>query len=236
MKLNEDQIKQLHYHINAKQIPYTEVRDEVLDHYQTALENESERPMQEVLTELDKTFTLQYCREVAESYLDSLKAEYPKMFKVKLFELFRLEKIWIPIILFAFVISLPHWVKNGRMLMHLVNLIMLTGLVLEGLVIDWSYPKRKIKHHYRLIDDKTILAQKKAAVPKGFAVLHILILIIVLLPVFFISILELGEAENPTFFFEPPYLYGTIIGLWLFFLMTLARFNAQRAMVKPQIH
>jgi hypothetical protein len=236
MNLNEDQIKQLHFHINAKQIPYTEVRDEVLDHYQTALENESERTMKEVLAELDKTFTLQYCREVAESYLDSLKAEYPKMFKVKLFDLFRLEKIWIPIILFAFVISLPNWVKNAGMLMHLVNLIMLSGLVLESLVIDRSYPKRKIKHHYRLIDDKTILAQKKAAVPKGFAVLHILILIIVFVPVLVVHLLELGEAVRPTFFFEPPYVYGTVIGLWLFFLMTLARFNAQRAMVKPQIH
>jgi len=236
MKLSIDQIKQLHYHINAKQIPYTEVRDEVLDHYQTALENESERPMQEVLTELDETFSLQYCREVAESYMDSLKAEYPKMFKEKLFDLFRLEKIWIPIILFAFVISLPNWVKNGGALMHLVNLIMLTGLVLEGLVIDQSYPKRKIKHHYRAIDDKTILAQKKAAVPKGFAMLHILILIIVFVPVLVVHLLELGEAVRPSFFFEPPYIYGTVIGLWVFFLMTLARFNAQKAMVKPQIH
>jgi hypothetical protein len=236
MNLNEDQIKQLHFHINAKQIPYTEVRDEVLDHYQTALENEKGRPMKEVLAELDETFTLQYCREVAESYLDSLKAEYPKMFKEKLFELFRLEKIWIPIILFAFVISLPNWVKNGGVLMHLVNLIMLSGLVLEGLVIDRSYPKGKIKHHYRAIDDKTILAQKKAAVPKGFAALHVLILIIVFVPVLVVHLLELGEAVRPTFFFEPPYVYGTIIGLWLFFLMTLARFNAQKAMVRPQIH
>lgn len=236
MKLNEDQIKQLHYHINGKRIPYTKVRDEVLDHYQTALENELERPMKEVLAELDKTFTLQYCREVAESYLDSLKAEYPKMFKEKLFDLFSIEKIWIPIILFAFVISLPNWVKNAGVLMHLINLIMLTGLVLEGLVIDRSYPKRKIKHHYRAVDDKTILAQKKAAVPKGFAGLHVLVMVIVLLPVLFIYILGFGEAENPTFFFEPPYVYGTVIGLWLFFLMTLARYNAQKAVVKPQIY
>ena len=234
MKLSEEDIKQLHYHINAKRIPYTEVRDEVLDHYQTALENESERPGEEVLAELDTIFTPQYCKDVAESYLDSLKAEYPRMFKGKLFDLFRTEKIWIPILILAFAISLPNWVKNAGMLMHLLNLILLTGLALEDYMISRSYPRRS-KHHYRTMDDKTILALKKAAVPRGFAILPVLILLIVLGPLLVVNLLDLVAVKSPVFFFEPPYVYGTVMGIWLFFLMTVARFNARKAMVKPQL-
>lgn len=91
MKLSEKDIETLHYHINGKHIPYIEVRDEVLDHYLSALEQEEERSMAEVLAELDQTFTIGYCRQTAREYLQNLKAEYPMQFKKELLALFSLK-------------------------------------------------------------------------------------------------------------------------------------------------
>ncbi|MGY6559426.1 MAG: hypothetical protein ACXIT9_09095 [Nitritalea sp.] len=69
MKLTEKNIETLHYHINAKQIPYIEVRDEVLDHYLSALEQEEERSMEEVLAELDQTFNWSTIRQMEKHQL-----------------------------------------------------------------------------------------------------------------------------------------------------------------------
>ena len=88
MKLNKDQIEQLHYHINGKLTPYIEVRDEVLDHYQTALELEEEKTMEEVLKELDQTFTIDYCKKIAKNYIHELKSEYPFLLKNKIIFIF----------------------------------------------------------------------------------------------------------------------------------------------------
>lgn len=236
MKLKEDQIKQLHYHINGKLIPYTEIRDEILDHYQTALEMEEEKSMEDVLKSLDQTFTLDYCHEASENYLKSLKSEYPVQFKNKFFELFQKEKVWIPILLLAFVISLPSWIRDINMLFHLVNFILLTGLTLENWIITKSYPNKKIKHHYRLVDDKPSFAMLRAAAPKDFAVLHVLVMLLIFLPIGAQYLFEVVEDGNSNFFFQPPYLYGVTVCLWLFFLMTIARYHARKAMAKPRIN
>jgi hypothetical protein len=236
MKLTEDQIKQLHYHINAKQIPYTEVRDEVLDHYQTALEAEKEKTMEEVFKSLDQTFTLGYCNQASENYLNSLKSEYPKQFKKNFFNLFQKEKVWVPILLLAFVLSLPSWIQNANMLFHLVNLSLLTGLMLENWIISRSYPNKKIKHHYRSIDDKPTFAQLRAAAPKGFGILHVAVMLLIFLPIGALYIIEAVEDSTSYFFFQPPFLYATTVCLWLFFLMTIARYQARKAMVKPKVN
>jgi hypothetical protein len=236
MKLTGNQIKQLHYHINAKLIPYTEVRDEILDHYQTALEAEENKSMEEILKSLDQTFTVEYCREASENYLNSLKTEYPTQFKSKFFSLFQKEKVWIPILLLAIVISLPNWIRNANMLFHLVNLSLLTGLMFESWIISRSYPNKKIKHHYRLVDDKPTFAMLRAAAPRGFAVLHVLVMLLIFLPIGALYIFEVVEDKSTSFFFQPPYLYATTVCLWLFFLLTIARFHARKAMAKPQIN
>jgi hypothetical protein len=235
MKLAEDQIEKLHYHINSKLIPYTEVRDEILDHYQTALEAEEEKSIKEVLKSLDQTFTVSYCREASENYLSSLKSEYPIQFKSKFFSLFQKEKVWIPILLLAFVLSLPSWIRYANMLFHLVNLSLLTGLMFENWIISRSYTNKKIKHHYRLVDDKPTFAMLRAAAPKGFAVLHVLVMLLIFLPIGALYIFEVVEESTSNFFFQPPYLYATTVCLWLFFLMTIARFHARKTMAKPRI-
>jgi hypothetical protein len=235
MKLAEDQIEKLHYHINAKHIPYTEVRDEILDHYQTALEAKENKSMEEILKSLDQTFTVGYCREASENYLNSLKSEYPDLFKNKFLSLFQKEKVWVAILLLAFVISLPSWVRNANMLFHLVNFTLLTGLTLENWIITKSYPNKKIKHHYRLVDDKPSFAMLRAAAPKGFAVLHVLVMLLIFLPIGALYIFEVVEDSTSNFFFQPPYLYATTVCLWLFFLMTISRFHARKTMAKPRI-
>ena len=206
MNLTNDQIKQLHYHINAKQIPYTEVRDEVLDHYQTALEAEKEKSMDEVLKSLDQTFTVGYCRHASDNYLNNLKSEYPKQFKNEFFALFQKEKVWIPIVLLAIVISLPSWVRNANMLFHLVNLSLLTGLMLENWIISRSYPNKKIKHHYRSIDDKPTFAQLRAVAPKGFGILHVAVMLLIFLPIGALYILKWLKTVLPISFNHPIFM------------------------------
>lgn len=236
MKLSEKDIKTLHYHINAKLIPYIEVRDEILDHYQSTLEVEEEKSMDEVLKSLDQTFTVGYCRQASENYLNTLKSEYPKQFKNEFFALFQKEKVWIPIVLMAIVLSLPSWVRNANMLFHLVNFSLLTGLMLENWIISRSYPNKKIKHHYRLVDDKPTFAQLRAAAPKGFGILHVAVILLIFLPIGALYIFEVVEDSNSNFFFQPPYLYVTTVCLWLFFLMTIARYQARKTMVKPKMN
>lgn len=114
MKLTDDQIKQLHYHVNDKRIPYIEVRDEVLDHYQTALEHEDEKTMEDALEVLDQTFTIGYCKEIAKNYLQELKSEYPILLKRKVIQMFSLKRIPISFFnfncrTFNFTIIPPAW-------------------------------------------------------------------------------------------------------------------------------
>lgn len=236
MKLSEKDIETLHYHINGKHIPYIEVRDEVLDHYQTALEKEEERSMEEVLAVLDQTFTIGYCRQTAREYLQNLKAEYPLQFKKQLLALFALKNSWIPILLLTIVLTLTNYIPKTGALLHLLNLIMLSSFYIENWAISRFYPNNEKKHQYRLIDDKPIFAHSKADSPKGFALLHVISYVIVLAPLLLIYMME-GASENDTnFIFQPPYLYATIVGVWLFTLMMIVRFRTKTNLSKPKLN
>lgn len=171
MKLSNYQIKELHYHINGKQIPYIEVRDEILDHYQTAMEMDKSGNMSLLLEELDRIFTYEYCQEISKNYLESLKLQYPKLYKQQLIELFSTRQIWIPLITLVLTLSLPLWIQNGHMLMHFLNLIVLGNLALENWKVSRKYSKGKQKHQYRSFDDKPTHAIYTAGVLKGYAVL-----------------------------------------------------------------
>jgi hypothetical protein len=234
MKLTEKDIETLHYHINAKLIPYTEVRDEVLDHYQTALEQEEERSMKEVLAELDQTFTFGYCRNMAGRYLQNLRHEYPLRFKKELFTLFTTKRIWIPISVLGFVLTFPNWIPNIAVLVHLLNGMMLSILGIENWMISRQYPNKKQKHHYRSIDDKPIFAHSKADSPRGFAILHTLCTVIVIVPLLFVFIMEMDHETGTTVLFKPPFLYATLVGLWFFITLTIVRYRAKTNLTKPQ--
>lgn len=227
MKLSEKDIEILHYHINGKHIQYIEVRDEILDHYQTALEQEEERSFEDVLAELDKTFTIGYSRQTARNYLQNLKAEYPIRFKEDLFALFTTKKIWLTLVLLGFVISIPYWIPRSGTLVHLLNLIMLFSISFENLIITKNYPNNKRKHHYRDIDDKPVFAITKSDSPKGVAILHVVCFVVIMIPLFLFS-------EN--ILYKPPYLYATIVGIWLFLMMTIIRFRTKTKLSKPQIN
>ncbi|PRY88186.1 hypothetical protein [Mongoliibacter ruber] len=84
MRLSEKDIEKLHYHINAKQIPYIEVRDEVLDHYQTALELEQKRSMEEVLNELDQTFCWSTIRQMEKQQVTLATRDLDKLLLTKI--------------------------------------------------------------------------------------------------------------------------------------------------------
>lgn len=234
MRLSEKDIEKLHYHINAKHSEYIEIRDEVLDHYQTALESEEEKSMEDVLKSLDQTFTIGYCRQVGRDYLSSLKKEYTIRFKQELISLFSTKNIWITILILGIVISIPSWIKNSGTLVHLLNLIVLSSMSIENWMIQISYPNRKNKHHYRNIDDKPIFAHTKADTPKGYALIHVIILVLVMIPLLFTYGMNVDEIKNHPIVFEPPYLYATIIGVWFLLLLTIVRFRVKTTLSKPR--
>lgn len=235
MKLTAKDIETLHYHINGKHIPYIEVRDEVLDHYQTALEQEEKRSFEEVLAELDRTFTIGYCRQTARNYLQNLKLEYPARFKEELFALFSIKNIWIPLVFLGLIITLTSYLPKTGALLHLLNLIMLSAFTIENWAISRSYPNNEKKHHYRMIDDKPIFAHSKADSPKGFAIVHVVCYTIVLVPLLFIYLMEGGHGNDTNFIFQSPYQYVTVAGTWLFVLMMLVRFRTKINLSKPKI-
>ncbi|GHB34478.1 hypothetical protein [Mongoliitalea lutea] len=232
MKLNKDQIEQLHYHINTKQIPYIEVRDEVLDHYQTALELEQERPVKEVLAELDQTFTVGYCKQLSGNYLNELHSAYPEVFKKKLVDLLIGKNWWVAVLLLAFSFSLPSWVDKARNLQFFITISILFSTVLVSWTIDRAYPKRKIKHQYRLVDDKPILAMYHVGKPRGIALIVALMLLLVALPILILSTLEFFTEHSIVFLFQAPYVYFTVGLIWLFFIAIIARAQAIISMTK----
>lgn len=232
MKLTEKDIETLHYHINAKLIPYTEVRDEVLDHYQTALEQEEERSMKEVLAELDQTFTVGYCKQLADNYLNELHSAYPEVFKNKLTNLLIGRNWWIAILLLVFSFSLPFWVENARNLQSFITIFILISTGLGSWTIERAYPKRKVKHHYRLIDYKPILAMIHVGRPRGIALIVALALLLVALPILILSTLEFLTEHSIVFLFQAPYVYFTVGLIWLFLTAIIARTQAIISMSK----
>ncbi|MCH7408256.1 hypothetical protein MM239_02525 [Belliella sp. DSM 111904] len=234
MKLNKDQIEQLHYHINAKHIEYVEIRDEVLDHYQTALELEDAKSMEDVLRSLDQTFTIGYCRKAGRDYLSNLKKEYTIRFRQELIALFTTRKIWITLLILGIVISFPSWIPKSGALVHLLNLIVISTMSIENWMIGRNYANKKHKHHYRSKDDKPIFAHTKADTPKGYAILHVIIMALVMIPLFFTYGIYTDETMSQSIIFEPPYLYATIIGVWLLLLLTIVRYSVKTRLSKPR--
>ncbi|WP_304517829.1 hypothetical protein [Cecembia rubra] len=234
MKLTEKDIETLHYHINAKQIPYIEVRDEVLDHYQTALELEQERSMEEVLAELDQTFTISYCKEIADSYINQLRSEYPNLLKRKLIEMFGWKRLPITLFIIGIGLSLPYFFTNAGALVHILNAFVLGLNAIETYMLQYSYPKRKTKHHYRLVDDKPILARIQSRSLKGLGFLPVTIYLLLSIPLLFIY---LGNAEEPrdSFLFNPPYIYSICLLTGLLVLFHIASFAVSLDHIKPKL-
>lgn len=234
MKLTEKDIETLHYHINAKQIPYIEVRDEVLDHYQTALEKEEERSLEEVLAELDQTFTNSYCKEISDSYINQLRDEYPDLLKKKLQEMFGWKRLSITLFIVGIGLSLPYFFSNAKSLVHILNAFVLGLMAIETYMLQYSYPKRKTKHHYRLVDDKPTLARIQSRSLKGLGFLPVTIYILLFFPLLFIYLGDI-EGTGNSFLFNPPYIYSICLLTGLLVLFQLANFEVSRDRFKPRL-
>ncbi|MCH6199360.1 hypothetical protein MMU07_07215 [Aquiflexum sp. LQ15W] len=234
MKLNEQQIKELHYRINAKQIPFTEVRDEVLDHYQTALEMEQERPMEEVLAELDKTFTISYCKEVADNYIKGLRSEYPSLIRRKFLEMFEWRRLPLTLIIFSLGLSIPYLFPDPKKLVHLVNAFILIMMSIESLMIEYAYPKKSIKHHYRIVDDKPRLARLQSRPLRGWGIFPAVTAIFLMVPLF---VIYLGNLEEgfAAYLFTPPYIYSICFLTGVMVLFQIANFKVSQDRMKPFI-
>jgi hypothetical protein len=178
--LNQDEIEKLHYHINDKGISFIEVRDEVLDHYQTALENENHRSMEEVLKSLDQIFTPSYCKNIAKQYQKDLKNEYPDLLKEKLKQYFSWRRLPLTVLILSLGACLPMILKNESGIIHLVNAVNLLFLSIESFLIQRGYPRKNVKHHYRLIDKKPVLARIQSKSLKGWGSLNLIVIILIL--------------------------------------------------------
>ncbi|AFL82755.1 hypothetical protein Belba_0084 [Belliella baltica DSM 15883] len=235
MKLRENDITKLHHHINAKLIPYIEVRDEVLDHYQTALEHEDEKTMEEVLKDLDQTFTIGYCKEIAKNYIHELRSEYPSLLKNKIFQMFSLKRIPFTFLILIAGISIPQLFPQPGKLVHLLNAFFLSLMSFESFMIQFSYPKRPIKHQYRKhIDDKPTFARIQSRSLKGWGIFPALTYILLLFP---LLVFYLGDFTGSEigFLFTPPYIYGICILTALMILFQIASFEVSRDRIKPII-
>jgi hypothetical protein len=235
MKLTDDQIKQLHYHINDKRIPYIEVRDEVLDHYQTALEHEEAKTMEDALEVLDQTFTIGYCKEIAKNYIQELRSEYPTLLKKKVIQMFSLKRIPFTFLILIAGLSIPQLFPQPGKLVHLLNAFILSLNSIESLMIMFFYPKRPIKHQYReYIDDKPTFARHQSRSLKGWGIFPPLTHILLFFPLF---ILYLGNFTGSEigFLFTPPYIYGICVLTALTTLFQIASFEVSRDRIKPII-
>jgi len=234
MKLSLDQIEQLHYHINDKQIPYIEVRDEVLDHYQTALELEQERPMEEVLAGLDKTFTITYCKEVADNYIKELRSEYPSLIRRKFLEMFEWRRLPLTLIIFSLGLSIPYLFPDPKILVHLTNAFILIMMSIESLMIEYAYPKKSIKHHYREVDNKPRLARLQSRSLRGWGIFPAVTAIFLMIPLF---VIYLGNLEEgfAAYLFNPPYIYIICFLTGMMVLFQVANFEVSRERMKPFI-
>ena len=233
MELSKDQIEQLHNHINAKLIPYIEVRDEVLDHYQTALEHEEEKTMEEVLKELDQTFTIGYCKEIAKNYIHELRSEYPSLLKDKIFQMFSLKRIPFTILILIIGASIPKVFPEPKILVHLLNAFFLGLMSIEMFMIQHFYPKRTIKHYYRKhVDDKPTIARMQSRSIKGWGIFTFMSYFSLFIP---LLIIHLGDFTNSKvgFIFSPPYIYGICILTALMILFQIASFEVSRDRIKP---
>jgi hypothetical protein len=235
MKLSENQIKQLHYHINGKQIPYIEVRDEVLDHYQTALEHEDEKTMEDALEVLDQTFTVEYCKEIAKNYLHELKSEYPILLKKKVIQMFGWKRIPITFLILIAGLSIPTFYSEPWRLFSMMNSIFLFFILIESLMITFSYPKRPIKHQYRKhIDDKPSFARHQSRSLKGWGIFPGLTFILLIFSFFLVEVTGSTNSEIEILF-TPPYIYGICLLTALMTLFQIASFEVSRDRIKPII-
>lgn len=234
MKLTAKDIETLHYHINAKHIPYIEVRDEVLDHYQTALEKEEKRSFEEVLAELDRTFTNSYCKEIADSYINQLRDEYPDLLKKKLIEMFVWRRLPITLFIVGIGLSLPYFFSNAGALVHILNAFVLGLMAIETYMLQYSYPKRKTKHHYRLVDDKPTLARLQSRSLKGLGFLPVTIYLLLFFPLLFIYLGDIEGTRN-SFLFNPPYIYSICLLTGLLVLIQIASFEVSKDRIKPRL-
>lgn len=235
MKLTDDQIKQLHYHVNDKRIPYIEVRDEVLDHYQTALEHEDEKTMEDALEVLDQTFTVEYCKEIAKNYIQELRSEYPTLLKRKVIQMFSLKRIPFSFLILTAGLSISQLFPQPGILVHLLNAFILSLITIESFMIQFYYPKRPIKHQYReYIDDKPTFARYLSRSIKGWGIFPPLTHILLFFPLF---ILYLGNFTGSEigFLFTPPYIYGICFLTALMTLFLIASFEVSRDRIKPKI-
>lgn len=234
MNLGEKDIEKLHYHINSKHIQYIEVRDEILDHYQTALQKEDKRSMEEVLASLDQTFTNSYCKEISESYINQLRDEYPKLFKKKLAEMFGWGRLPVTVFIVFIGLSLPYFFSNARGLVHILNSFVLAMFAIETLMHQISYSKRKIKHHYRPVDDKQTLARIQSRSLKGLGFLPAAIYLLLLFPLLFIYLGDI-EGTGNSFLLNPPYIYTICLLTGLLVLFQLASFEVSKDRVNPRL-
>lgn len=235
MKLTDDQIKQLHYHVNDKRIPYIEVRDEVLEHYQTALEHEDEKTMEDALEVLDQTFTIGYCQEIAKNYLHELKSEYPILLKKKVIQVFSLKRIPFSFLILTAGLSIPQLFPQPGILVHLLNAFILSLALIESFMIQFYYPKRPIKHQYReYIDDKPTFARYLSRSIKGWGIFPGLIFILLIFSFFLVKATGSTNSEIKNLF-TPPYIYGICFLTALMTLFLIASFEVSRDRIKPKI-
>ncbi|MCH6199357.1 hypothetical protein MMU07_07200 [Aquiflexum sp. LQ15W] len=234
MKLSLDQIEQLHSHINAKHIPYTEVRDEVLDHYQTALEIEEEKSIEEVLTELDETFTWNYRKELCENYLKVLKKEYPELLRNKFLEMFSWNRLPSTFMILALSFTIPYLLPNPRVLVHLITAFVIIIQTMESSILKFSYSKSKINYQFKTIDDEPTLARIRSRSLRGWGIFPLITYILLIIPLFVIYPRDLND-NFVMFLFSPPYLFSICTLTALMILFHIASFEVSRDRMKPYV-
>lgn len=235
MKLTDAQIRHLHYHINDKQIPYTEVRDEVLDHYQTALESSENVNLEEVYSSLDQIFTKAYCKEISESYLKNLQQDFPKYFKSNLLSMFEFRNIWIPSLLLVLTLLMMRWIDSPWLVLSFCNVFLHVGLMRENFYFSRISRIRNQHYQYRMIDEIPILAKQKACVSKGITTFYFVIIFLLFIPLIVLCLFHFFELEYSLIIFQAPFIYLSLLLLWMFFLLTIVRYRSFKSLGDPQL-
>lgn len=93
-KLTEQEIEKIHTRLKSLYIKYTEVYDEIFDHYSSTLENSHEHQSADILTKLNQTFEWSVVkkmektrRKASNQQLTKLQLESLKLWKLKAFNL-----------------------------------------------------------------------------------------------------------------------------------------------------
>jgi hypothetical protein len=139
-KLNPDELNAIHTQLKSLHIRYTEVHEEVFDHYHSALEESSEANSNQVLYSLNENFTSDTVKKMEKELLKASKKQVTQM----QIESFKFWKYDIKTAIIFLILSLTS-ILIAAFFSKFILCIWLSIVIIGGLVLMFSRDKALLK-------------------------------------------------------------------------------------------